>query len=831
MGGGPARPTGTRRSTVPRCRAIPLAIDDPPTIPEYRLTLDVDFEGLAWTGSVEFDLPPGREAVRLDAEDLEIHSVMRNGGRATFRHDPQAQQLEIAFPTPGASNLRVDFAGKIASQRLVGLYRCRHGDGYVLTTQCQPIGARRIFPCIDRPDRKARIALTVRAPAPLEVVSNMPVEQTRDVRRRKEWVFAPTPPMATYLFYFAVGQFDRAEDRSGRVPIGVLTPPGRGRSGAFAAEGAQRILSAYETYYGIDYPLAKLDIIAVSEHAFGAMENWGAMSFRDIRLLIDPVSSSFARSNVFETIAHEIAHQWFGNLVTMAWWDDLWLNESFATFLEAKITDRTAPEFDAYCDFVLQGWGMRAALDMDSLETTHPVRTPVEGPEEIAQAGDAITYGKGASVLRMLDAYLGESEFRAGVTDYLNRFRFRNARTDDLWDALERSAKAPVSSLVGPWVDRPGLPVVHALLRPAGLELTQSRFAYRGSRDEPPWPIPLALDVDGRVNRLLFDTRTRLVPVPASATLHLNPGAVGFYRVHYDPVLYDRLLRVLPDRPAMDRWIVLHDLAAFVLSGTVEWATYARFARSLGVTSDRLVAEEVVDGLTESALLRPTTAAVQEEARSFLADLTDRVGVERRSGEPPATGILRERAMRARAMVDAGFARALAERFVAWDRLDPDLRAAVAIARARTEGAAGYHELRRALERSLSEAEALRLEVALAWSEEPSLVASTLELVRSPSFNRGHVGTVVAHVASNPVGRPLVQPWLERHLPELRETFRGSATLSALLENAIPYAGLGRAEATAAFYRDHPVPDAARGIAKGLERLELFERFRARGID
>jgi tricorn protease interacting factor F2/3 len=808
-----------------------LPSDDPPTVPEYRLALDIDFEGLSWTGTVEFELPPGREGVRLDAEDLEILFVKRNGERAPFRYDPSARELVIAFPTPGASRLRIDFAGKIASQRLVGLYRCRHGDGYVLTTQCEPTGARRIFPCIDRPDRKARIALTVRAPASYEVVSNTPVERTRDVPRRKEWVFAPTPPMATYLFYFAVGHFDRAEDRSGRVPIGVLTPPGRGPSGAFAAEAAQRILSAYEAYYGIDYPLAKLDIIAVSEHAFGAMENWGAMSFRDIRLLLDALSSSSARSNVFETLSHEIAHQWFGNLVTMAWWDDLWLNESFATFLEAKVTDRIAPEFDAYCDFVLQVWGMRAALDTDSLETTHPVRTPVEGPEEIAQTGDAITYGKGASVLRMLDAYLGETAFRAGVSDYLNRFRFQNARTADLWEALGRSAKVPVSSLIGPWVDRPGLPVVLARLGPSGLELEQSRFAYRGSREEPPWPIPLALDVDGRVNRLLFDTHARTVPVPDSATLHLNPGAVGFYRVQYDPVLLDRLLQALPGRPAMDRWVVLNDLVAFVFAGTVEWATYARFARSLGVTSDRLVAEEAVDGLTEAALLRPDTGAVQEVARSFLADLTDRVGVERPPEELPATGILRERATRARAMVDAGFARALSERFVEWDHLDPDLRAAVGIARARTEGAAGYHEIRRALERSPSEAETLRLEVAQAWSGEPSLVAETLDLVRSPSFNRGHVGIVVAHAASNPAGRPLVQPWLERHLPELRETFRGSPTLSSLLEYAIPYAGLGRAEATAGFYRAHPYPDAARGIAKGLERLEVFERFRARGID
>jgi tricorn protease interacting factor F2/3 len=810
--------------------ATPLTNEDPPSIAEYRLTLDIDFEGLAWTGTVEFDLGPGREEVRLDAEDLEILSVTRNGGRVAFRRDPEAPQLVIPLAAHGASNLRIEFAGKIASQRLVGLYRCRHGDGYVLTTQCEPVGARRIFPCVDRPDRKARIVLTVRAPASLEVVSNTAVERTRDLRRRREWVFAPTPPMATYLFYLALGEFDRVEDRSGRVPIRVLTPPGRGRAGAFAAEAAQRILNAYETYYDLEYPLSKLDLVAVSEHAFGAMENWGAMSFRDMRLLVEASSSSYARTDIFETISHEIAHQWFGNLVTMAWWDDIWLNESFATFLEAKITDRIAPEYDAYCDLILHPWGMRGALDGDTLETTHPVRTAVKRPEEIGQVTDEITYGKGASVLRMLDAYLGETDFRAGVTDYLHRFRFRNARTEDLWEALGRSSKVPIASVVGPWIDRPGLPVIHARLGSSGLELTQSRFSYRGTREEPPWPIPLVFDVDGRSDRFLFDTRERTVSVPASATVHLNPGAVGFYRVRYDPTLYDRLLRALPGRPATDRWIVLNDLAAFVLAGDVEWATYARFVRSLGATSDRLVAEELVDALTESALLLPTTPEVQELTRSFLAGLTDRVGVERQPGEPAVAGILRQRATRARVRVDDGFAQALSERFVTWDRLDPDLRGAAAIARARTEGATGYREIRRALERPLPEAETLRLEVGLAWSGEPSLVATTLDLATSGGLNRGHLSTVVAHAASNPVGRPLVQPWLERHLPELSETLRGSTLLSVLLEQTIPYAGLGRAEETGAFYRDHPYPDASRGIAKGLERLALFERLRARGV-
>jgi len=799
-----------------------------PLIPEYRLHLDIDFDALEWSGSVEFDLGPGLENAELDSEDLSVQCVWRNGERAPFHVDEPRHRLVIPLGRTGASTLRVEFRGRVDPHRLVGLYRCPHGKGYVLTTQCEPVGARRVFPCVDRPDAKARILLTVRAPAELEVVSNGPAERIQPLERSREWTFAPTPPMATYLFYLAVGEFDQVEDTSGRVPVRVLTPPGRGRSGRFAAESGSRILRAHESYYDIPYPLPKLDIIAVSEHAFGAMENWGAMSFRDMRLLLEDSSASFARSDVFETICHEIAHQWFGNLVTMAWWSDIWLNESFATFLEAKITDRIAPELDASSDFVLHSWGMGAALETDSLDVTHPVRCPVTSPEEIGQITDEITYGKGASVLRMLDSYLGETTFRAGVKEYLNRFRFRNARTEDLWDALGQSANSNVAAIVGPWIERPGFPVLRAELTPSGLQLTQRRFSSHENRDEPPWPIPLILDVDGHRERLLFDTRERVVPVPGHATVHLNPGAVGFYRVHYDRELLERLRTALPSRPVADRWIVLSDLAAFVVAGIEEWSTYERFVQALGLTRDRLVVQEVTDALSSLALALPRGGEPSDFARGYLSDLTGLIGLDRRPGEPDTLRIVREWITQARVRVDGGFARALAERFVEWDRLDPDLRRAVAIARARTDGDAGYRELRRALARPIAEGEALRLEVALAWTSEPSLVTSTLDLATAGGINRGHVPLVVAQAASNPVGRPLVGPWLERNLPELSRTFRGSGLLSLLLELTLPYSGLGRAEETKSFFREHSFSDATRGIAKGLERLELAERLISR---
>jgi tricorn protease interacting factor F2/3 len=805
-----------------------LVESNAPAIPEYRLRVDVDFEGRSWTGSVEFELPPGTGTVDLDSDGLTIRAVRRDQEPAPFRLDLGEQRLRIELGSPGPSTISVDFAGQVVERSLIGLYRCAHGDSYVLTSQCEPTGARRIFPCVDRPGHKSRICLTLRTHPSLEVVSNTLPETVCDEPGVRAWTFAPTPTMATYLFYLAVGQFDRWETRSGRVPVRTLTAPHRGAEGQFSAESGARILAAYEEYYGIPYPLPKLDLIAVAEHSFGAMENWGAISFREMRLLIDATSASFARRDVFETIAHEVAHQWFGNLVTMRWWNDIWLNESFATFLETKVTERLAPEYNPLADFILRPWGMIGARYGDSLLATHPVRAEVARPEEISQIFDAISYGKGSSVLRMLEHYLGEDRFRAGVTDYLGRFAYGNARTEDLWEALERSSGQPVRRVVNPWVDRPGFPVVLARLVPGGLSLRQRRFSFHGMSDEDPWPIPLDIDVDGERRSLVFDTRERTVPVPESATVHLNPGAFGFYRVWYDPVLFDRLLGTLASRPAADRWTVLNDLAAFLVSGDVDWSTYSRALLASVGPPERLAVEEVVGSLGSWAQAFPSVAPVQELIRRYLADQTDRLGLERRPDEGPDAGVLREALTFLRVRVDPTFAQELSERFVAWDRLDTDLRAAAAIARARSEGEIGYREIDRARERAKAEVDRLRFERALAWSGTPSLVTRTLDRVLSGEIQRGHLVTVVRHAAINPAGRPLVGPWLEANLPQIAEDLRGSGFLMQLLEEVVQWVGLERPEATRRYFRDHAFPEGTRGLANGLERLGLFERVRDR---
>jgi tricorn protease interacting factor F2/3 len=554
------------------------------------------------------------------------------------------------------------------------------------------------------------------------------------------------------------------------------------------------------------------------------MENWGAISFQANRLLVDPSSSSFGARDTFETIGHEIAHQWFGNLVTMTWWTDVWLNESFASLLETKISEKLDPLLDARADFFLRVAGMAAAIDGDSLRSTHPVRTVVERPEEIGQIFDEISYGKGSSILAMLDAYLGEDRFRAGVTDYLDRFRYGNARTEDLWDSLGRVSGEPVRAIAGPWIDRPGLPVVSARLCDGGLELTQRRFTYFGIEDAQPWPIPMMVDVDGRTERVMLQERSRTVPVPSGATVHLNPGAVGFYRTLYDLALYDRLLERLPTRPAPDRWIVLEDLAAFLVSGDVGWSTYERFAKALGESPDRLVVESLTGTLVPLSLAFPKHPDLSSRARSFLTGQYARLGPVRRDGEPASDRILRERVAFARARVDLEFARELSARFGEWESLDPDLRLATAVGHARAGGAEGYRALRTALDRTPSEADRIRLVRGLGWAADPGQLRETLEFAVAGGVNRSYLTGLILQSSMNPAGRPEVWSWLTQRVETLAEVFRGSGYLPIVLESTTPYLGLGREAEVRSFFDGHSQPEGTRGIAKGLERLEVLER-------
>jgi aminopeptidase N len=370
--------------------------------------------------------------------------------------------------------------------------------------------------------------------------------------------------------------------------------------------------------------------------------------------------------------------------------------------------------------------------------------------------------------------------------------------------------------------------VVTARSDPGGVALSQRRFAYLGSTDEEPWPIPMVVDVDGKVERILFDRKERRIDTPPGSTVLLNPGSIGFYRVLYDRPLLDRLLAALPRRSARDAWAVVNDLAAFVWSGDADWATYARAAGAFAESPDRLIVETLARDLSKFALQFPHAKGVERTAKEFLSRQVARVGLDRRAGEAPGNGIIRERVAFARVRVDPAFAEEISPRFDSWDRLDPDLRLAVAIARVRAGGERGFEAVRKARERAGSDADADRLERGLAWSPSPARVREILDLASAGGINRGHVFRVALQAASNPAGRDVTWAWVQQNLDGLTGIFRGSGYLPLLLEHTIPLLGLGRAAEVRRFFEGHATPEGTRGLAKGLERLDIVERLAPR---
>jgi aminopeptidase N len=405
----------------------------------YALTIEPDLHAGTFAGREEIDLElkePAR-AITLHAVELAIGrtEVEAGGKRQTARvtADAATQTVTLAFDEPlgpGPARLLVEWRGKL-SHSLRGLYAAESGGRRYAFTQLEPTDARRMFPCFDEPAQKARFTLTAVIDATHLAVSNAPVAEERvDPKTHKKTVrFAETAPMSSYLLALAVGPLEERRAMAGTVPIRIITTPGRSKLGAYALGEAAALLGKLGDYFGVAYPYGKLDLVAVPDFEAGAMENTGAIFFRESRLLLDERASAGQRRTVSIILAHEMAHQWFGDLVTMAWWDDLWLNEAFASWMEYKVIDALHPDWQVWVDFAAQ---KTATLALDALGSTHAIRVPIETPEQANEAFDAITYDKGAAVLRMLEMYLGESTFRDGVRAYVRAHANGNARAAGL---------------------------------------------------------------------------------------------------------------------------------------------------------------------------------------------------------------------------------------------------------------------------------------------------------------------------------------------------------------------------------------------------------------
>jgi puromycin-sensitive aminopeptidase len=845
------------RLTRPRPSRFRLAPDVRPS--EYDLHLTPDLEAGRFTGRVRITVRLARPtaAITLHAADLRITRAAAEAGgaligaRATLLRADEAVRLRFARPLPaGDAVLALEFAGAL-NRHLRGLYAASADGRRYAFTQCEAADARRILPCFDEPSFKARFRVSVTARAGDTVLSNSPVEHeepgphgTRTVR------FAPTPPLSTYLLALAVGPLEASPARLlGSVPIRVWHVPGKGALAGFGLEAGYEALRRLEDYFGTPYPYAKLDLVAVPDFEAGAMENAGAVFFRETLLLLDPATASLPeRKRAAEVIAHELAHMWYGDLVTMAWWDDLWLNEAFATWMAYRVVDQWRPEWRMWHGFEHD---RAAALALDALKSTHPIYAPVRSVAEATENFDAITYEKGAAVVRMIERYLGAEAFRAGVRLYMQRHREGNAVAADLWRALEEASGREVTRVAQAWIAQAGFPLV--TLAPAtggALRVRQERFfadpRVPAARRRARWPVPLVLKVARAGEtvevRALADKATQTVALagPPPDFVFGNAAAGGFYRVRHDPANQAALLAHLRDLTPVERLALVGDQWALVRAARAPVESLLDLAHALGDETDHDVLDGLVGplGILDEQVVAPQSPE-QQALRAWIARCFGpafaKLGWAAASGEDDDTRLRRAALLRlvgglGEAPAVMAEARQRLEAYLA-DRatLEPNLADSVVGLAARTGDAALYERYRAVVAEARTPQERRRFLLSLAAFRTPETIARTLDAVLTPDIPTQDVAFIVMRLLGNPAARAAAWRFVTRKWPALRRRIP-PLMLSRLVEATPALREPRYAREVRAFFTKHPLPEAARALKQALELFRLNAELRRRTL-
>lgn len=644
-------------AAAPAAQAQRQWFEGDPTPLRYEISVTPNAETATFTGETVITIETSEPlaSVTMNALDLTVQRASIDNTTARAEVNNETQTLTL---TPrrtlraGRHTIRIAYAGKIYDDAY-GLFRVEYQDDgetkRAMATQFEPGDARRFAPMWDQPNRRAVFSLTVTAPSDQFVVGNMPAERaTRLSGNLTRTRFADTPSMPSYLLFLAVGDFERVTRDVNGVELGVVMRRGEAHRAEAALEAGAQSLNYYTEYFGIPYPLPKLDMIAVpGAGGFAAMENWGAILYFDQFLLVDDDSTEAERQNIFGNVAHEVAHQWFGNLVTMTWWDDLWLNEGFASWMTAKAIERIHPEWNPWMGQLTNGTD--TAMALDAREGTHPVVQNVDTIDEANLAFDTITYEKGLAVIRMLEAYVGEEDFRTGVRNYINSRRYGNARTEDLWAAVQAASGQPVLEIARSFTTQPGFPVLSVQGRDCvtgrgpTIEITQRRFAMdESSRTESYWQIPIVAQrlPDGAPVRFVMGAGSQVDGIDVTPSrcqpYIVNAGQSGFFRVLYDQNNLRALTARFSELEPVDQLGILLDYWAFGRSGDAPFANYLDLVNVLPAEADPLIVMDTANAvnlLADYAAGRPSERAVNEYARRTLRPYFERVGWEARPGE------------------------------------------------------------------------------------------------------------------------------------------------------------------------------------------------------
>ncbi|CAD5218167.1 unnamed protein product [Bursaphelenchus okinawaensis] len=794
----------------------------------YKIHLKPNLETFKCEGeeTVNVTINEATNKLQLHSDNIEVKSArvkLADGMTLTnlpIKLDKKWGWLQIDFPSevqPQNIELTLEFIAE-HSEHLQGFYRSKYKDAagntkYMVSTQFESTYARKAFPCWDEPTYKATFDVELTVDKELVALSNMPFTSESEVDGKKVYKYATTPIMSSYLIAFAVGEFEYIEEKAKTgTQVRIYTVPGKKEQGRFALEVACRALEWYTEWFAQPYPIPKCDLIAIPDFSMGAMENWGLVTYREVCLLInDAISSHRQKSQVALVVAHELAHFWFGNLVTMKWWTDLWLKEGFASFMEYLFVANNKPEFKIWLHFVNDE--IASGFNLDSLKSSHPIEIEIDNPNELDEIYDSITYAKSNSINRMLYTYLGEERFRAGLRVYLDRFKYNNAVTLDLWKALSEASGEDVNKMMSSWTKQVGFPIVQVSEERLGdnkrkIILKQQRFLADGSTDDTVWQVPIGICTASKPNEtvhkiLLTKPQDEFVleGVSDGDWIKLNASTAGFYQVQYSDDMLQKLLLAIKDQKldVLDRFGITNDLFAQVKAGKATPVAFLSLVAASINEQEYIVWGALDNGLATitNALARASDPSLKEKfneyVRRALEPVGERLGWEKKDGEDSQTSMLRSLILGR--LCKAGHEKSIATALQKFNEhvddkkeLHPDLRMMIYGVAARNGGQEGLAKLQKVFETcDFPEIERNAI-LAMGQVKGPELLSQVFEYgIINGKIRPQDLISLFVGAASSPMGQDFAWQFFQKHYQLLISKF-GSVN-SSLFQYCLKFSG------------------------------------------
>ncbi|MCJ1285352.1 hypothetical protein MMC26_004692 [Xylographa opegraphella] len=846
----------------------------------YDISLyDLELGGsYSYQGTVKIDLSC-HEATRdiiLNTIELKLHSAGITGTgvasqkAAGFTEDATAQRTTISFsdeiPAGSRFVLEIKYSG-IMNDTMSGFYRSKYKPTvpaaestpkddeyhYMFSTQFESCDARRAVPCFDEPNIKATFDFQIEIPDDLTALSNMPEKRTEQGKNgRKTVVFERTPVMSTYLLAWAFGDFEYVEDFTKRkyngkqLPVRVYTTRGLKEQGRFGLANAHQIIDYFSEIFQIDYPLPKADLLAVHEFSYGAMENWGLVTYRTTAILFDDEKSDAKYKNrVAYVVAHELAHQWFGNLVTMDWWSELWLNEGFATWVGWLAIDHIYPEWDTWAQFITES--VQTAFQLDALRASHPIEVPVKDALEISQIFDAISYLKGSSVIRMLSGHLGVEVFLRGVSDYLKAHAYGNATTNDLWTALSKASGQNVNAFMDPWIRKIGFPVLTVAEEPGQIIIRQTRFLSSGdveaAEDDTVWWIPLGLKTDSESSGAstgALTTREETLRNIDETFYKLNADVNGFYRTNYPPQRLAKLGKARSKLSVEDRIGLVGDAAALAISGEGTTAGLLSLCAEFKEEKSLMVWSQISKSLNNIQSIFAGNKAIDDGLRKFILELvtpaTENIGWESSPKEDNLT--TRLRSLLIATAGSAGHESTIAEAeklFAAYtsgksDAIHPSLRMPVFSIAVKSGGATAYEAVKQDYLSSLSvDGKEIGLQ-AMGYVQSTDLVKDFMDFQLSDKVAVQDAHSGAMSLAANPKARDPLWTYIKAHWGSIEAKLSANSVVVARFVKSVlaKYSTLEMEVEISKFFEGKDTKGYDRGLVEVIDTIKGNAKYKER---